>query len=50
MDDHRFRMIEEIRALTNVQEFDNLSMRVCRYLDKRNRRDLDILLTHIGWN
>ena len=49
MDDPRFQMIMEIPVLTNVPEFDNLSIQVYRYLDKKEQAgDLVIPLPHMG--
>ena len=42
-------MIREIPVLTNVPEFDNLSIQVYRYLDKKEQAgDLVIPLPHMG--
>ncbi|SEK27838.1 Dolichyl-phosphate-mannose-protein mannosyltransferase [Nitrosovibrio tenuis] len=49
MDDHRFQMIKEIPISTNVPEFSNLSVRVYRYLEKKEQEgDLVIPLPHSG--
>jgi hypothetical protein len=49
MDDQRFRMIEEIPILTNVSEFSDLSVRIYRYLEKKEQSGaLVIPLPHMG--
>jgi hypothetical protein len=49
MEDPRFQMIKEIPVLTNVPEFADLSIRVYRYLEKKEQvGDLVIPLPHMG--
>jgi len=49
LDDPRFQMIQEIPVLTNVPEFSDLSIRVYRYLEKKEQAgDLVIPLPHMG--
>ena len=49
VDDPRFKLIDEIPILTNVPEFANLSVRVYRYLEKKEQSgDLVIPLPHMG--
>jgi 4-amino-4-deoxy-L-arabinose transferase-like glycosyltransferase len=47
--DDRFQMIKEIPIVTNVPEFSNLSLRVYRYLEKKEQEgDVVIPLPHSG--
>ena len=49
LDDQRFQIIQEIPILTNVPEFSGLSVRVYRYLEKKEQSgDLVIPLPHMG--
>jgi hypothetical protein len=49
VEDHRFQMLKEIPVQTNVPEFSNLSIRIYRYLDKKEQAgDLVIPLPHMG--
>lgn len=49
LDDKRFQMIKEIPVVTNVAEFSNLSLRVYRYLEKKEQEgDVIIPLPHSG--
>ena len=49
MDDPRFQMVKEIPVVTNVPEFSDLSLRVYRYLEKKEQEgDVVIPLPHSG--